>query len=68
MASCALRVFLRIGAATPVLGDLCHCLTTLMVKNFFLTSNINIISVSLKAFLFVLSLQALVKQPCPYFL
>jgi len=32
----------REGAATASLGNLCQCFTTLMVKNFFLISNLNL--------------------------
>jgi len=35
----------REGAATASLGNLCQCLTTLIVKNFFLISNLNLLSV-----------------------
>jgi len=38
----------REGAATASLGNLCQGLTTLRVKNFFLTSNLNLRSFSLK--------------------
>jgi len=38
----------REGAATASLGNLCQCLTTLRVKNFFLISNLNLPSFSLK--------------------
>ena len=38
----------REGAATASLGNLCQCLTTLTVKNFFLISNLNLPSFSLK--------------------
>jgi len=58
----------REGAATASLGNLGQGLTTLMVKNFFLTSNINLPSFSLKLSPLVLSLYALVKSPSPAFL
>jgi len=58
----------REGAATASLGNLCQALTTFMVKNFFLVSNLNPPSFSLKPFLLVLSLHALVKSPSPAFL
>jgi len=57
----------REGAATASLGNLCQCLNTLTVKNFFLVSNLNLPSVSLKPLPLVLSLHALVKSPCPAF-
>ena len=38
----------RQGAATASLGNLCQGLTTLTVKNFFLTSNLNLPSFSLE--------------------
>ena len=38
----------REGAVTASLGNLCQCLTTLMVKNFFLISNVNLPSFTLK--------------------
>jgi len=34
------------GAATKALGNLFQCFTTLMVKNFFLISNLNLPSFS----------------------
>jgi len=52
----------RDGASTPSLGNLCHCLTTLMVKDFFLISSLNLPSFSLKSFPLVLSQQALLKS------
>jgi len=57
----------REGAATPSLGNLCQCLTTLRVKDFFLTSNLNPLSFSLKPLPLVLSLHDLVKSPSPAF-
>ena len=45
----------REGAATASLGSLCQCLTTLMVKNFFLISHLNLPSFSLEPFPLVLS-------------
>jgi len=53
----------REGAATASLGNLGQCLTTLRVKNFFLVSNLNLPSFSLKPLPLVLSLHALVKGP-----
>ena len=48
--------------------QLCQCLTTLWVKNFYLTSNLNLPSFSLKHFSFVLSLLNYVKsQPSPVY-
>ena len=53
----------REGADTASLGNLGQCFTTLMVKNFFLLSNLNLPSFSLQPFLLVLSLHTLVKSP-----
>ena len=50
------------------LGSLFRCLTTLTVKSFFLISSLNLPSSSLKPFLFVLSLHALINSPTPAFL
>jgi len=58
----------REGAATASLGSLGQGLTALMVKNFFLISNLNLLSFSLEPFPLVLSLHALVKSPSPSFL
>jgi len=55
----------REGAATASQGKLVQCFTTLMVKNFFLTSNLNLPSFSLESFPLVLSLHTLVKSPSP---
>ena len=55
----------REGAATTSLGNLGQGLTALTVKTFFLTSNLNLPSLSLKPLPLVLSLQALVKSPSP---
>ncbi|KAK4810206.1 hypothetical protein QYF61_011800 [Mycteria americana] len=49
------------GASTTCLGNPCQCLTTLIVKNFFLKSSLNLPSLSLKPLLLVLSQQALLK-------
>ena len=38
----------REGTSTMSLGNLCQCLTTLTGKNFFLRSNLNLPSFSLK--------------------
>jgi len=43
-------------------GHLCQCFTTLWVKNFFLTNNLNLSSFSLKPLLLVLSLSDCVKK------
>ncbi|KAK4812466.1 LOW QUALITY PROTEIN: hypothetical protein QYF61_026459 [Mycteria americana] len=51
----------RDGASTASLGNLGQCLTTLIVKNFFLKSSLNLPSLSLKPLLLVLSQQALLK-------
>ena len=41
----------RDRASTTSLGNLCHCLTTLIVKkNYFLISNLNLLSFHLKPF------------------
>ncbi|KAK4822238.1 hypothetical protein QYF61_011879 [Mycteria americana] len=53
------------GASTTSLGNLFQCLTTLIVKNFFLISSLNLPSFSLKPLPLVLSLHALVKSPSP---
>jgi len=58
----------REGAATASLGSLGQGLTTLMVKDFFLTSNLNLLSFSLEPVPLVLSLHILVKSPSPSFL
>jgi len=50
----------REGASTAYLGNLCQYLTTLMVKNCFLISNLNLPSFSLQPFPLVLSLHTLV--------
>jgi len=58
----------REGAATASLGNLCQGLTTLMVKNFFPISKLNLPSFGLEPFPLVLSLHTLVKSPSPSFL
>ena len=58
----------REGAATVSLANLCRCLTTSTVKNFFLISSLNLPSFSLKPLPLVLSLQSLVKSSSPAFL
>jgi len=55
----------REGAATAALGNLCQGLTTLRGKNFFLISNPNLPSFSLKPSPLVLSLHALVPSLSP---
>jgi len=45
----------RDRASTTSLGNLCQCFITLIVKNFFLISSLNLPSLSLKPLLFVLS-------------
>jgi len=49
--------------ATASLGNLSQGLTTLRVKNFLLTSNLNVPSLSLKLLPLVLSVYTLVKSP-----
>jgi len=49
----------REGAATASLDNLGQCFTTLMVKNFFLISHLNLPSFSLELFPLVLSLHTL---------
>ena len=56
------------GASTTSLGYLLQCLTTVIVKNVFLMSNLNLPSFSLKPLPLVLSLEALVKSLSPSFL
>jgi len=58
----------REGAATASLGKLCQGLTTLRVKKFFLLSNLNLPSFSLKSLPLVLLLHAFVKSHYPAFL
>ncbi|KAK4807110.1 hypothetical protein QYF61_018451 [Mycteria americana] len=58
----------RDGASTTSLGNLFQCFTTLIVKNFFLISSLNLPSFSLKPLPLVLSQQALVKSLAPSFL
>ena len=52
----------RNGASTTSLGNLVQCLTTLIVKYFFLISSLNLPSLSLKPLALVLSQQALLKR------
>jgi len=58
----------REGASTASLGNLGQCLTTLMVKNFFLISDLNLPSFALELSPLVLSLHILAKNPSPFFL
>ena len=58
----------RDGAATASLGNLGQGLTTLMGKNFFLISHLNLPFFSSELFPLVLSLHPLVKSPSPPFL
>ena len=46
----------REGESTASLGNLCQCLTTIMVKNFFLIPKLNLPSFILKPLTLVLSL------------
>jgi len=55
----------REGAATASLGNLGQGLLTFTVKNFFLISNLNLSSYSLKPSPPILSLHAPVKSPSP---
>ncbi|KAK4832076.1 hypothetical protein QYF61_020632 [Mycteria americana] len=56
----------RDGASTTSLGNLFQCFTTLIVKNFFLISSLNLPSFSLKPLPLVLSQQVLLKTPFKY--
>jgi len=58
----------REGADTASLGNLFQCLNTLIIKNFFFITSLNLSSFSLKPLPLVLSLHALVKSPSPAFL
>ena len=55
-------------ASATSLSNLLQGFTTLMVKNFFLISSLNLLSLSLKSLLLVLSQQALLKSLSPSFL
>jgi len=57
-----------VGASTASLGNLFHYLTSLIIKNFFIISNIGLPSFILKPLPLVLPLHALVKSPSPAFL
>ena len=61
--SLALKVS-RDGASATSLGNLCQCLTTLIVKYFFHISNLHLLSFSLKPFPLVLS--ELLSQSVPF--
>jgi len=58
----------REGASTASLGNLCQCLTALIVKDFFFISNLYLTSFSLKPLPLGLSLHALVKKSLSSFL
>lgn len=58
----------RDGTSTSSLANLFHYLTTPIVKNFFLLSNLDLLPSSLKLLPLVLSLSALVKSPSPSFM
>ena len=53
------------GASTASLGNLCQCLTTLTVKNFFLISNLILPFFLGKPFPLVLSPETLLKSLSP---
>ena len=55
-------------ASSISLGNLFHCLTTLTVKDFFLVSNLNLPSLSLKPLPLFLSQQPLLKSLSSSFL
>jgi len=57
----------REGASTASPGNLFQYLTTLIVKNFLLLSNLNLPSFSLKPLPLAPSLHALVRGPSPAF-
>jgi len=52
----------RDGASTTNLGNLCQCLTTCIIKNYFLISSLNLPSFSLKPSPPVLGQQILIKS------
>ena len=58
----------RDGASTTSLGNPFQCFTTLIVKNFFLLSSLNLPCFSLKPLPLVLSLLSLLKRLSPFFL
>jgi len=53
------------GASPTSLGNLCQDFTTLIVKNFFFISSLNLPSFNLKPFPLALSQQALLKNLSP---
>ena len=53
------------GMGTHSSGQQCRGITALWVKSFFLTSNLNLLSFSLKPFLFVLPLSDCIKSHSP---
>ena len=55
------------GASTTSLGSTFQCFTTLLVKNFFCISSLDLPSFSLKPLPLVLSQQALLKSLSPSF-
>ena len=55
----------RDGASTTSLANLFQCITTLFVKNFLLTSNLNLPYLSLRPFSFVLSLSTFINSHSP---
>ena len=57
----------RDGESTTSLGNLFQFLTNLWVNNFFLTSNLNILSFHFKPFTFILSLPGCVESCSPPF-
>ena len=58
----------RDRASTTALGNLCQCLTTLIVKNFFLISSPNLCSFNLKPFPLVMLQQTMIKNLSSLFL
>ena len=58
----------RNGASTTSLGNLFQCLTTLTIEDFFVISNLNLPSLSLKPFPLFLSTQTLLKSLSSSFL
>jgi len=57
----------RDGASTASLGNPFQCFTTLIVKNFFLISSLNLPCFSLKPLPLILSLLSLLKRLSPSF-
>ena len=58
----------RAGAPTASLGNMFQCCTTLIVKLFFLLSNLHLPIFTLEPLPLVLSGEAMVKSPSPSFL